>query len=943
MAWHRKNSKNASFTNKDASLSRPVCRACAQGTMRQTSTNTHRSHRIMSSEFGQQFSLDAYQHGSYSLTGNKYCDLFTDLASRQVYPIFSKTRLAEDLCLRIDEFFDRHPQWKVPGSNARRFVRTDPEPSYMSRAFLACMSAHRYEVERTPPRDKHANGIAERTIGLITAKANVALLAPTPRVPQRYWDLAIQYACTTQSFNFHSAIDDSPYHLITGNHVDIKNLHPFWAKCYVYIPIEQRSGKLGFPRTYDGRLVGYAFTSTEFRTYYVVEDKGHGVYGKVRCTKDVTFDDSAEYVYWSEEDSPADNEYENVNEPVIPPGDDIPEVQAPAAQEPHLPFPPRAHIDLEIEDPPQLPVYVEPPQEAPPDPDLPPPAVQDADIEDIAVYWYQFRVDYRVGSTLASCFKMKATVERDLRVPKCHKDAMRDPTWADAIDKELSKFEVNHCLHVVPYTGQHKVPMMWLFSIKTDGTYKARLVVRGDQMIPYVDFDPNAVYCGNVSACSIKIVLCIASAYKLVMKGADIVGAFLVTKNNPEYEFFLHTPEGYAIGPGQVIKAVGNLYGAPPAGQNFSLEFDKCVRECGYSNTPWDLKLFYKWIDDSPLILMAHSDDFRWFGPHTMLHEWDLLVATFNAHKYEITDATDKEFVGINIYRDAQFNYYMDQTRMVDAILKEANMTGSRDEHLPYPMTGLSLSKQDNATEEEQPVCARYPYRRVVGQLMYGMVHTLVTIMYALNVLSRYSNNPGPRHILFLKHLLRYVKYSKKDRLIFRTHDGPKDIATMTSHLQLRFQCDADLGGNMDNKHSQTSYLGYLAGNLICWNSTDQGSISTSSCESEIKAVAHCLKADAIACRGILNTMGWIQDPTPIEEDNAACVFASNVEHMTRNLKHIELTDSWIKIKVKDKTCILVKIGTENNNADIGTKRVSQSLFNALTHKLVDKQLRNNL
>jgi hypothetical protein len=89
--------------------------------------------------------------------------------------------------------------------------------------------------------------------------------------------------------------------------------------------------------------------------------------------------------------------------------------------------------------------------------------------------------------------------------------------------------------------------------------------------------------------------------------------------------------------------------------------------------------------------------------------------------------------------------------------------------------------------------------------------------------------------------------------------------------------------------------------------------------------------------------MGWIQDPTPIEEDNAACVFASNVEHMTRNLKHIELTDSWIKIKVKDKTCLLVKIGTENNNADIGTKRVSQSLFNALTHKLVDKQLRNNL
>lgn len=223
------------------------------------------------------------------------------------------------------------------------------------------------------------------------------------------------------------------------------------------------------------------------------------------------------------------------------------------------------------------------------------------------------------------------------------------------------------------------------------------------------------------------------------------------------------------------------------------------------------------------------------------------------------------------------------------------------------------------------------------------MVHTLVTIMYALNVLSRYGNNPGPRHILFLKHLLRYVKYSKKDRLIFRTHNGLKDIATMTAHLQLRFQCDAGLANNPDNQHSQTSYLGYLAGNLICWNSTDQGSVATSSCHSEIKAVSHALKADIIACRGILSTMGWIQDPTPIEEDNAACVFASNVEHMTKGLKHIELSDSWIKTKVADKTCILVKIGTNDNNADIGTKRISQSLFNALTHSLVDRQLRSNL
>ena len=51
-----------------------------------------------------------------------------------------------------------------------------------------------------------------------------------------------------------------------------------------------------------------------------------------------------------------------------------------------------------------------------------------------------------------------------------------------------------------------------------------------------LNFDPNAVYCGNVSACFIKIKVCAASPYKFVMEGADIVEVFLVTKYNPKYD-----------------------------------------------------------------------------------------------------------------------------------------------------------------------------------------------------------------------------------------------------------------------------------------------------------------------------------------------------------------------------------------------------------------------
>ena len=124
-----------------------------------------------------------------------------------------------------------------------------------------------------------------------------------------------------------------------------------------------------------------------------------------------------------------------------------------------------------------------------------------------------------------------------------------------------------------------------------------------------------------------------------------------------------------------------------------------------------------------------------------MIHEWDALIKNFNEHKYTVTDCTDKEFVGINITHDAEFNYYMDQTRMISEIVKEVNPTGVKVEKLPYPIGNLPLSKRDCAMDEQKTECTKCPYRRVVGQLMYGMVHTLITIMYALNILSRYGNN----------------------------------------------------------------------------------------------------------------------------------------------------------------------------------------------------------
>ena len=119
--------------------------------------------------------------------------------------------------------------------------------------------------------------------------------------------------------------------------------------------------------------------------------------------------------------------------------------------------------------------------------------------------------------------------------------------------------------------------------------------------------------------------------------------------------------------------------------------------------------------------------------------------------------------------------------------------------------------------------------------------------------------------------------------------------------------------------------------------------MSTSKAESEIKAVNHTLKSEVISNRSILNAIGWKQGPTVIEEDNKACVYASEAKHMTRNLRHLDLAQLWFKGKVADGTCIIEKVDSKENNSDIGTKRVPKHTFDYHTHNLIDRSSRLNL
>jgi hypothetical protein len=131
--------------------------------------------------------MDAYSHPQESRSRVKYCDVVTDSASGYVFPVFTNNRSAPELYHKLANFFFCRPSWQQQHEGVRRFIRVDPEKNYMSQEFLELLHDFGYEREETPPRDKHANGRAERTVDVIEVKTNTTMQLAS--VLQAFWAL----------------------------------------------------------------------------------------------------------------------------------------------------------------------------------------------------------------------------------------------------------------------------------------------------------------------------------------------------------------------------------------------------------------------------------------------------------------------------------------------------------------------------------------------------------------------------------------------------------------------------------------------------------------------------------------------------------------------------------------------------------------------------------
>ena len=109
----------------------------------------------------------------------------------------------------------------------------------------------------------------------------------------------------------------------------------------------------------------------------------------------------------------------------------------------------------------------------------------------------------------------------------------------------------------------------------------------------------------------------------------------------------------------------------------------------------------------------------------------------------------------------------LDQEESTKNILARFNMSDCKPSKTPAEVN----LKLENATEESELAEATL-YRALVGSLLFLAKQTRPDIMWIVNVLSRFMDKPAVEHWQAEKRVLRYLQYSKNQKLLFPKRDN---------------------------------------------------------------------------------------------------------------------------------------------------------------------------
>lgn len=515
--------------------------------------------------------------------------------------------------------------------------------------------------------------------------------------------------------------------------------------------------------------------------------------------------------------------------------------------------------------------------------------------------------------------------------PKTYNQLMKSENvkhWMKVMDEEYYSLIENETwiLEKLP-PGFVPLRHKWIGKYKeayngVEARWKARLTVVGSSQRHKIDF--NETYAPVPKQSAIRIFLSYAAAMDLEMIQFDIKTAFLYA--TLKEVIYMTQPEGYVVKGKEdhYCRLLKSLYGLKQTPYEWNEEFNAFLIEFGLVRSESDPCIYTRRIGDEITIVVIYVDDglIASNRPETiksMIHHLE--------QKFQIRTLEPTRFVGLNLVRD-RINrlIYIDQENTIDRMLNDNNMSDCKPVALPAdPNSRLTAASKPESEEENQEDMAKVPYREAVGALLYLASTSRLDISYAVGQVSKYCACYTRAHWNAVKRIFAYLKGTKNLKLCY----GGR-AATFIAY------CDADYGGDLDDRRSTTGFIFFYNGAPVCWASRKQPLTAQSSGESEYIAANEAAKEAAWFCQVVQDVTGSKVTLLMIKSDNEAAIAAAQRPQgaTSGRMKHIPIKMNLVREHVRTGKINMEFVGTDDQLADIFTKPLKSPKFERMRERI---------
>ena len=305
-----------------------------------------------------------------------------------------------------------------------------------------------------------------------------------------------------------------------------------------------------------------------------------------------------------------------------------------------------------------------------------------------------------------------------------HEDPEQRDKWRAAIKKEFGdmirrgvwkKFKRSD----MPI-NRRCVKSKWVFKVKRNGVFRARLVACGYSQIPGVDFTEN--YAPVINDVTWRIMLVMMLLYNLEGILLDVECAFL--EGELEEEVYMDCPEGLSGVDNTVdcLRLEKSIYGLVQSARQWWKKFVKILREMGFQGGYADPCLFTKKDNDGIIFIALYVDDCLCIGHETAINK---MIDKLRKRDLNLTiDRELKDYLSCEIHFSSdRKKAVLHQSHIIESLKKEFGEEVQNLQEYTTPGTpGQGMSRGDGKISVSPADQTRF--RMGVGKLLYLVKHT---------------------------------------------------------------------------------------------------------------------------------------------------------------------------------------------------------------------------